>query len=128
MVDEDGAAPIRVLIAEDDARVRLALRTFLTAHPRLEVVAEASGVAAALVLAREHAPTVAVVDVYLPARNDGLELLRILSKQLRIPVVAISIDGSTRESALDAGAACFLEKASVPDRLLEALELSARVK
>ena len=67
---------------------------------------------------------VAVVDVYLPGKDDGLELLRILSGQLGIPVVAISIEGSARESALDAGAVRFLEKTNVPDRLLEALELS----
>ena len=124
MVDDDGTAPIRVLIAEDDARVRSALRAFLGAHPHLEVVAEASGASAALALAREHAPAVAVVDVYLPGKDDGLELLRILSGQLGIPVVAISIEGSARESALDAGAVRFLEKTNVPDRLLEALELS----
>ena len=124
MVDDDGTAPIRVLIAEDDARVRSALRAFLGAHPHLEVVTEASSASAALALAREHAPAVAVVDVYLPGKDDGLELLRILSGQLGIPVVAISIEGSARESALDAGAVRFLEKTNVPDRLLEALELS----
>src|SRR5213082_1604402 len=99
----DGAGPIRVLIAADDARVRSALRTFLGAHPRLEVVAEASGPVAALSLAREHAPAVALVDVHLPGKEAGLALQR----------------------ALDAGASRFLDQAKVPDQLLDALVRSA---
>ena len=114
--------PIRVLIAEDDTRVRSALRVFLNAHPRIEVVTEADRAAQALALAREHGPDVALVDVYLPSKDDGLALLRALTGELGIPVVAISIEASVRESALCAGASRFLEKAVVPDQLLAALE------
>ncbi|HKN56649.1 MAG TPA: response regulator [Amycolatopsis sp.] len=121
----DGAGPIRVLIAADDARVRSALRTFLGAHPRLEVVAEASGPVAALSLAREHAPAVALVDVHLPGKEAGLALLRALSGRLGIAVVAIGVEASARQSALDAGASRFLDQAKVPDQLLDALVRSA---
>jgi DNA-binding NarL/FixJ family response regulator len=118
MTRSDG--PIRVLIADDDPRVRAALRTFLSAHPGIDVVAEADGATRALEMAREHAPTVALVDVYLPERNAGLELVRALA-DLDVPTVAISLEDGVRESALDAGAHQFLDKASVPDHLLGAL-------
>jgi DNA-binding NarL/FixJ family response regulator len=122
MVRDDQAAPIRVLIAEDDTRVRAALRAFLTSHPRIVVVAEARRADEALAHAREHDPDVVLADVYLPALADGLRLLRALSGELGLTVVAMSIDVNAREHALGAGAARFLEKAKVPDELLDLLE------
>jgi CheY-like chemotaxis protein len=114
--------PIRVLIAEDDNRVRAALRAFLTSHPRIVVVADARRAVDALAHARELVPDVALVDVYLPALADGLGLLRALSGESGLTVVAMSIDASAREHALGAGATRFLEKARVPDELLDLLE------
>jgi two-component system response regulator DesR len=114
--------PIRVLIAEDDNRVRAALRAFLMSHPRIVVVADARRAAEALAHAREHVPDVALVDVYLPAMADGLGLLQALSEDLGLTVVAMSIDAAAREHALGAGATHFLEKAKVPDELLDVLE------
>jgi DNA-binding NarL/FixJ family response regulator len=115
------AAPTRVLIADHDARVRMALRTFLSAHPDFEVVGEAGSAALALALAREHRPTVALVDVLLPDASDGLDLLRTLTGELKIPVVAISLDGGMRSSALAAGAYRFLDKDGSPELLVDAL-------
>ncbi|RSM86669.1 response regulator [Kibdelosporangium aridum] len=111
---------IRVLIVDDDLRVRSALRAFLDANPGFDVVGEAAGSAAALELARTLAPHVAVVDMHLPGVDDGLALLRELM-ELNVPVVAISLDLAVRQSALDAGASRFLDKASVPEFLLDAL-------
>jgi DNA-binding NarL/FixJ family response regulator len=124
MVRDDGAGPIRVLIADNDPRVRAALRTFLCAHRGFEVVGEAGCSAAAVAMAREHVPTVALVDVYLPEKSDGLALLRVLTDELRIPVLAISLEGGAREGALEAGAYRFLDKTSVPEHLLAALQQS----
>lgn len=115
---------IRVLIVDDDLRVRAALRAFLGAHPGVEVIGEADSSATALAIARAEKPSVAIVDVRLPDMRDGLELLRGLAGELKIPVIAISLDASIRRSALDAGAFRFLEKASPPEFLLEALRQS----
>jgi DNA-binding NarL/FixJ family response regulator len=117
----DRAARIQVLIADDDARVRTALRAFLSALPDFEVIGEAASAAAALQLAREHRPTVALVDVLLPDARDGLDLLRTLTVDFRIPVVAISIEGGMRSSALAAGAYRFLDKDGSPELLVDAL-------
>lgn len=122
MPRDEQASSIRVIIVDDDARVRNALRTFLGSHPRIEVVAEAGHAVDALAHAREHAPDIALVDVYLPIKEDGLRLLRALSDELGILAIAISIEPGAREAALSAGATLFLEKARVPDELLPTLE------
>lgn len=114
-------SPIRVLIADDDARVRNALRTFLAAHHGFEVVGEAGSTARALELARSANPCVAVVDVLMPNVQDGLELLRELTGELSVPVVAISLRSTLGPSALAAGACEFLTKDGSSERLLRAL-------
>jgi DNA-binding NarL/FixJ family response regulator len=117
--DRDDA--VRVLIVEDDSRVRAALRSFLSASDGFEVVGAAANTAAALALARDLGPTVALVDVFLPDARDGLDVLRALTGELRIPAVAISIQGGLRGNALAAGAYRFLAKDSAPELLLAAL-------
>jgi DNA-binding NarL/FixJ family response regulator len=118
--------PVRILIADDDLRVRTALRNFLSASPGLEVVGDAAGAAAALDIARARAPDVAIVDVHLPNSCDGLDLLRALTGELGIPAVAMSIHSSARTSALAAGAYQFLDKDSAPELLLAALRAASR--
>jgi DNA-binding NarL/FixJ family response regulator len=114
-----------VLIAEDDSRVRGALRAFLAASPGFEVVADTGSAAAALELARVHAPSVALVDVLLPDAGDGLGLLRAVTGELRLPAVAMSIEAGLRSRALAAGAVSFLVKDRAPELLLVALHDAA---
>jgi CheY-like chemotaxis protein len=68
----------------------------------------------------------ALVDVLLPAAEDGLRLLRILTTEFRVPAGAISIHGWGRGDALAAGAYRFLDKDSEPELLLTALRAAAR--
>ena len=121
MISDDRDRSVRVLIAEDDPRVRAALRSFLSASPGFEVVGDAANAVTALELARARAPDIALVDVHLPDARDGLGLLRALTGDLRIPVVAISIHGWVGSTALAAGAYRFLNKDSSPELLLAAL-------
>ena len=121
MAGDHTQPPIRVLIADDDSRVRAALRTFLCAHPGFAVIGEAGSAATALELAREHLPTVALVDVFLPEQRDGLGLLRALTGELGIPVVVISIHNDACSAALAAGAHRFVDKVAAPEALLTAL-------
>jgi DNA-binding NarL/FixJ family response regulator len=121
MAGDHTQPPIRVLIADDDSRVRAALRTFLCANPGFTVIGEAGCAATALELAREHLPTVALVDVFLPEQRDGLGLLRALTGELGIPVVVISIHNDACSAALAAGAHRFVDKVAAPEALLTAL-------
>jgi DNA-binding NarL/FixJ family response regulator len=110
-----------VLIVDDDARVRAALHTFLVANPGIEVVGETRTPAATLELVRARTPSVVLVDVLLPDVGDGLDLLRTLTAELTIPVVAISLEGRLAKAALAAGASRFLDKVGSPEHLVDAL-------
>jgi len=124
-VQRDDEMTVRVLIADDDPRVLRALRAFLSANAGFAVVAAASSASAAEQLARVQAPCVALVDILLPGERDGLRLMRILSGELRIPAVAISVQSALCGSALAAGACQFLDKDSSPDVLLATLRAAA---
>ncbi len=113
--------PIRVLIVDDDARVRSAMRTFLVAHPEFEVVGEAGSSAAAVRIAEETTPCVAIVDILMPTEREGLSLLKVFAKQHGIPVVAMSLNNACADSAIAAGAFTFLAKDGFSDLLVSAL-------
>ena len=120
------ASDVRVLIADDDRRVRTALAELFTAAPGFEVSATHGSE-----LADDPAvglPTdVAVVDIQLPDPAAGLELVRRLSGDHRIPVLALSAQASLRGAALAAGATAFLDKGSSPTAVLDAARAVAGV-
>ncbi|MEU4806556.1 response regulator transcription factor [Actinosynnema sp. NPDC023587] len=114
---------IRVLIADDQAAVRSALRLVLDAEPDIEVPAEAADGAEAVRLARERRPDVAVVDLRMP-RLDGVGAIRALVELPQPPTVVALTTFDLDEylfGALQAGAAGFLLKDSDPVLLLEAV-------
>src|SRR5262249_61688295 len=64
--DGDQMVRVRVLIVEDDPRVRTAMRSFLSDSDGFDVVGDAGNATAALEIARKLGPVVALVDVLLP--------------------------------------------------------------
>jgi hypothetical protein len=64
--------PLRVLLADDHAIVRKGIREFLEEDGEITVVAEAADGYAAVRLARDYRPEVAVLDVQMPGIN-GIE-------------------------------------------------------
>jgi DNA-binding NarL/FixJ family response regulator len=96
---------IRVLVVDDDARVRRALHDLIEASEGMQVVATAGDVTEAL-------------------QADGISLVRALKMRGR-PVVATSVSAAVRNDALAAGACGFVEKALDDQRLLTALRRSA---
>jgi DNA-binding NarL/FixJ family response regulator len=119
------AEPIRVLIADDDRRVRQTLAALLTASPGVVVVGTAASAQSALELAKKSLPSVALVDLLLPEAHDGLGLIDAVCGDLEIPVVAISLDATLRDRALAAGAVAFVDKDGHPERLLDAVRASS---
>ncbi len=116
---------IRLLVADDDARVRAALGQTIALEAGLAVVASAASAAAALVLAERTGPSVALVDVLLPDEAAGLALVRSLARRPGCAVVAISVQGGLRRAALAAGAAAFAEKAGDIGAILAAVRAAA---
>ena len=113
------SALIRVLVVDDDARVRLALRNVIDASG-MQVVATAANANAALDEDERWVPAVALVDVMLPDRVDGISLVQRLSARGRA-VLATSVSAAVGQEALAAGASSFIEKGPDPQRLLTEL-------
>ena len=118
----------RVLIADDEYRIRLALRTCLEAEGY--VVDEARDGREALDAIIGGAPDVLVVDLAMPVL-DGLSVLReiaALDGRARPRVIVLTAYGSisAAEMAHDLGAVAFLEKPVMPESLRAAVAMALR--
>ncbi|MFC9680142.1 response regulator [Streptomyces sp. NPDC056948] len=118
---------IRVLIADDDALVRLGLTDLLDGDPGIEVVAQASDGLHAVEQATAHRIDVALVDVRMP-HMDGITAtarLRALPHPPRvITLTTFDLDEYVYD-ALAAGADGFLLKDTDPAEILRAVHLVA---
>lgn len=101
---------MRVLIAEDEALIRMDLREMLVEEGH-EVVGEARDGAEAIALARELAPDVIFMDVKMPG-TDGLAAARTIGEERLAPVVMVTAfsQQSYVNEAADAGAMAYLVK------------------
>lgn len=119
------SSPVRrVLIADDHDVVRRGVRTLLESHGNLKIVAEAAGGRAALDLARETRPDIAVIDYSLPELN-GLDLTLALKREMpRIEVLVYTMHD--REDlileVLRAGAKGYVLKSDTERHLLAAID------
>jgi two-component system chemotaxis response regulator CheY len=114
-----------VLIVEDRADVRLALRYMLEAHDYR--VAEAADGAEALAYVATESVDVILTDLYMP-QMDGLSLVRALRKSKSAQPRIIAMSGSPnlgKEAALDAarvlGADAVLRKPFSREQLVRAI-------
>ena len=112
---------MRVLVADDQAKVRSALRLLLEQEPDVEIVAEAAEADDLLAQVQETRPDLVLLDWGLPSlpSNNLLPALRTLCPHLKL--VALSGRPEARQAALDAGADAFVSKIDPPERLLAAL-------
>jgi AmiR/NasT family two-component response regulator len=111
----------RVLIAEDDAIIRLDLRALLEAN-RLEVCGEARDGLEAVELAATLKPDVIVMDVRMP-RLDGIEAATRILESRSVPIVMLTGYGQDElvDRAVEAGVFGFLAKPFHEDDLVSAL-------
>jgi PAS domain S-box-containing protein len=111
-VREDGRARrARVLVVEDDSRMRGILEMLLGRHWDVEVAADGRE---ALDKVRRHVPDLVLADLVLP-KVDGYQLIRELRAQPRtrsVPIVVVSglAEEADRMRALEVGATDFLVK------------------
>ena len=110
---------IRVLIVDDSASVRQALKDVLEGDPGIRVIATAGDPYAAAKIIQNEVPDVITLDVEMP-RMDGISFLRKIMSQRPIPVVmcsSLTEDGSqTLMQALEAGAVDIILKPKMGTR------------
>lgn len=118
----EAEAPLRVLLVDDHALVRAAIRQALTADD-VEVVGEAGTAEAALEMAPRLRPDVVLLDIDLPGLN-GIETVRELAPRLpgtRIVMLTVSTERRDLLDAVRHGAAGYLTKDLSGEALLRAV-------
>ena len=116
-------APLRVLVADDQALIRTGFATIIAAQPDMEVVGECGDGRTAVAMAERLRPDVVVMDVRMP-KLDGIQATAALRRTLPdvkvLVITSFDEDGAVRD-ALRAGANGFLLKDTSPAGLVEAL-------
>jgi len=117
--------PRRVLVAEDEALIRLDLVEMLR-ELGYEVAGEAADGQEAVDLTREHRPDIVIMDVKMP-RRDGIDAAREIATDRLAPVVILTAFAQRElvERARDAGAMAYLVKPFSAADLVPAIELAA---
>ncbi|MCS5674959.1 MAG: response regulator [Actinomycetota bacterium] len=116
--------PKRVVIAEDEAIIRLDLREMLE-EEGYEVVAETGRGDEAVELVAKHSPDLCIFDIKMPGM-DGLSAARQVSSDRQAAVVILTAFSQRHliEQARDAGVLSYLVKPFQPEELVSAIEVA----
>jgi DNA-binding NarL/FixJ family response regulator len=112
---------MRIVLADDQKKVRFALRVLLEQQPGMAVVGEAADDQALLDCIETTSPDVVLVDWRLPGLTGGQLLASLHGLDPELAVVVLSPRLEARRAALDAGASAFVCKCDAPERLLAAI-------
>ncbi len=115
--------PMRVLVAEDEAIIRMDVVATL-AEAGLQVVAEASDGEEAVKLALELEPDVVVMDIKMP-KLDGISAAEKITEK-KIPVVLLTAFSQSDlvSRAVEAGALAYITKPFKPADLVPAIQIA----
>src|SRR5680860_1266226 len=118
----DGESAITLVLADDHAVVRGALKALLEDQPGFAVVGEAGNIASARAMVVAEEPAVLVLDVNMP---DGLAVdavagLREEAPTTEIVLLTMERDLTLARRAIDAGARGYLFKDAAHLELIEA--------
>ena len=115
--------PTKVLIVEDEPLIALSLRDVLTLAG-FEVVGVAARVSDALTIAQNTPPDVAIFDVRLAGKRDGIEGAVQLRRIFNLPVVFLTAQGDegTRARAALLNPAGYLLKPVHSEQIVAALQ------
>ncbi|MCA2222254.1 response regulator transcription factor [Nonomuraea aurantiaca] len=114
---------IRVILAEDQAMVRGALASLLGLEPDIEVVGEAADGEAAVAVAVQQLPDIALLDIEMPVM-DGLSASAKITSQVpgcRVMILTTFGRPGYLRTAMEAGAVAFLVKDSPARELAAAI-------
>ena len=118
-----GAAPVRILIAEDHLIARMGVKTILSMQPDMSVIGEASNGTQAVELYRKLQPDVVLMDMRMPVLNGVDAALAIRSEFPDARIIGLSTYGGDEDirRALHAGMRSYLTKDVLHDELIRAI-------
>lgn len=114
---------LRILLADDHPVVLAGIKALLIADPGLEIVGEARNGRAALAMAVERTPDIAVIDLSMPGLN-GIELarsIRALRPSCKVVALTVHEDGAYLRQWLEVGGVGYVLKRSASEELMRAI-------
>jgi len=120
-------SPLRILIADDHALVRIGLRASIEMEPDVQVVAEACTGEQAVTQFRKHHPDIALIDLRMPG-CDGIQTTALLCREFpraRVIVISTFQGGDDILRAMQAGAKTYLPKSVQREELIKAIRAVA---
>jgi len=126
------AGALRVVVADDQALVRVGFGGIIAATPGFAVVGEAGNGAEAVEAARQARPDVILMDVRMPVM-DGIEATRRIRQlpggnDVKIVAVTASVFQEQRQELLDAGIDDFVRKPYRMEEIYDCLTRQLGVK
>ena len=118
--------PVRVLIADDEEVMRLALADFFADDPRFALVGTATDADSAATLARDLQPDVALLDVRMPGGGQAAaKAIAICSPATKLIALSATDDRETVLQMIASGAMGYVVKGTDPNEILEAVARAA---
>ncbi|WP_407397197.1 ANTAR domain-containing response regulator [Anaerovibrio sp.] len=116
--------PLKILIADDEALIRMDMKELLEEAGH-EVVGEAPNGRKAVELAKKFKPDLCIFDVKMP-EMDGIEAAKIVGKEKIAPVVLLTAFSQPEfvKRATDAGVQAYLVKPVQEANLFPAIEVA----
>jgi DNA-binding NarL/FixJ family response regulator len=117
----------RLVLVDDHAIFREALRTMLSAEPDIDVIGEAGNGRDAIARARDLLPDIMVMDVGMPDLNGVEAAAAIVERYPQIKIIALSTHSDRRFVAemIRAGASGYVVKTAASTELLRAIRAVA---
>ena len=117
------AAPVRVLLADDDEAFLASLQPLIEHQPELTVVASVLNGLDAIERADELLPDAVVIDVHMPLLDGVTAVARLRKDHPSLCLIAVTGDRDPRvqQAVAEAGADAVLHKDELVDTLLERL-------
>jgi two-component system response regulator NreC len=124
---EAEAQKISVVLADDHAVVRSALRLMLEREPDIEVVAEAGDAESAGRYVNGHRPRVLILDINMPGRSGlaAIPSIREQSPETQIVVLTMQDETAFAREALQAGVLGYILKEAASEELVKAVRMAA---
>ncbi len=117
-------SPVRILVAEDEAIIRLDLKEMLE-EEGFEVVGEASDGEAAVRLARERDPDLVIMDIKMPGMDGLTAAEKIVEEDLAAVLILTAFSQRDLvQRAAEAGALAYLVKPFQKTDLMPAIDVS----